>query len=198
MSTNTPKKNRIDQNAADQKLIDGLTKHAATIPSLVIAGATVANKDIVTTLQARIAARGNAASTRATWRAAVKGEKDENTSSRALVSGVKQALQVMFAGQIEALGDFGMTPRKTRAPIPPTAKVASAEKAKATRAARHTMGSKQKAKITGENPTGATAPVVSPATPPLPAPPIAPSPATTPPATAAATAAGTTPTPQKQ
>jgi hypothetical protein len=104
----------------------------------------------------------------------------------------------MFAGQIEALGDFGLTARKPRAPVAPAAKAVSVEKAKATRAARHTMGSKQKAKITGENPTGAAVPVVSPAAPPLPATPIAPAPAPTPPATAPATAVGTTPTPPKQ
>jgi hypothetical protein len=168
-SPNTPRKNRIDQNAADQKLADGLTQNAATIPSLVVGGVTVSNKDIVTTLQARIAARERSASTRATWRAAVQAERDQSDGSRTLVFGVKEALKVMYAGQIEALGGFGLIARKPRTPPSPEQKAAAVKKAEATRAARHTMGARQRAKITGDNPTGAEParpPVQAPATPP--------------------------------
>jgi hypothetical protein len=203
MSPISQKKNRIDQNAADQKLADGLTKHAAAIASLVVGGVTVSNKDIVTTLQARITARENAANTRATWRAAVQGDKSQSSTSRALVSGVKQALQVMFAGQIEILGDFGLTARKPRTPLTPEQKVAAVKKAEATRAARHTMGPKKKATITWDNPTG-TAPaampsVSAPSATPAPAPAPSPAPVAVSPAPAAATTAqGPAPTPSKQ
>ena len=39
-------------------------------------------------------------------------EKDEIASSRGLVSGVKSALGVMFAGEVDVLGDFGLQARK--------------------------------------------------------------------------------------
>jgi hypothetical protein len=168
-SPNTPKRNRIDQNAADQKLADGLTQNAAAIPSLVVGGVTVSNKDIVTMLQARIAARERAASTQATWRAAVQAERDQSHGSRTLVFGVKEALKVMYAGQIEALGGFGLIARRLRTPPSPEQKAAAVKKAEATRAARHTMGVRQKARITGDNPTGAEPappPATAPATPP--------------------------------
>jgi hypothetical protein len=42
-----------------------------------------------------------------------------------------------------------MKPRKAPAARTPEEKIAAAAKAKATRAARHTMGSKQKAKVKG-------------------------------------------------
>jgi hypothetical protein len=35
MASNTPMKNRLDQVAAEQKLVDGLNKHAQAITSFV-------------------------------------------------------------------------------------------------------------------------------------------------------------------
>jgi hypothetical protein len=58
MGNNTPKKNRPDQVAAEQKLADGMNKHAATITSIVIAGATMTTKDILATLQTLINSEG--------------------------------------------------------------------------------------------------------------------------------------------
>jgi hypothetical protein len=46
MSTNS-KVNRTTHQAADQKLIDGLKKHEATIPSLVIGGTSLKTTDII-------------------------------------------------------------------------------------------------------------------------------------------------------
>ena len=53
-----------------------------------------------------------------------------------------------FAGQVDTLADFGLTARAKHVATPEE-KLASTDKAKATRAARHTMGSKQKAAIKG-------------------------------------------------
>jgi len=179
---NTPKKNRTDANVADQRLIDGLQKHAATITSLVIAGVAMTPTDIIGTLQARIASSAVSTTTRAAFRAAVAAEKDERAKTKALVSAVRQALMVAFAGQIDTLSDFGLAPRKVPV-LTPDQKLAAAKKAKATREARHTLGKVQKSKITGDNPTGAPAVAPSPVTAaPAPAPnpaPVAP-PATAP------------------
>jgi hypothetical protein len=181
MATNTPKKNRVDQIAADQKLIDGLTKHASTITSLVIDGVTMATKDIIAELQARIAASNAAQTTRATWQAAVAADVAERVKTQTFASGLRQTLMVAFAGQIDALADFGLTLRKTPV-LTPAEKTARTAKALATRAARHTLGKVQKSKITGDSPVTpptataptpagpAPAPVVAPATPVPPAP----------------------------
>jgi hypothetical protein len=153
---------------ADQNLIDGLQKHATTIPSLLIAGATVPATTLITTLQSRMTARANTMSARAALEAAIQAEKEESAQSQALVSGTKQALKVMFAGQIPELADFGLKAPKARTPLTPEEKVAVAAKAKATRAARHTIGPKAKAKITGATPAPVTAPSPAPV-PPAPA-----------------------------
>ena len=136
MASNSPKKNRPEQSAAEQKLIDGFNKHAQTITSFVIAGATMQAKDIISNLQALIASATTVQTTRATWQSAVKADKGERTKLQTFVSGVKQALLVAFAGSIDTLADFGLTARKV-AVRTPEEKLAAAAKAKATREARH-------------------------------------------------------------
>ncbi len=159
--TTKEKTNNAVQLAADQALIDGLVKHAATLVTLLVAGSTVPTTDLVTVLKARIAAIKLALTTKATFMAAVAAAHAEIANTAALVSGARQALKIAFAGQIETLGDFGLKPRKAPTPLTPAKKAAAVAKAKATRAARHTMGAKQKAEI-----TGATAAAAAPATPP--------------------------------
>jgi hypothetical protein len=148
MSVNS-KASRPSRQVADQKLMDGVNKHETTLPPLLIGGASITPTDIRTTLQARIATANTAVSTRATWQAAVKADIDERAKTQTFVSGLRQALKVAFADSIEALADFGLTPRKVPAVRTPEEKAQATAKAKATRAARHTMGTKQKAQIKG-------------------------------------------------
>jgi hypothetical protein len=166
MSSNNPKRNRNDQAAADQSLLDGINKHSATIPAIFIAGAAVPLNDIVTTLQARIEAAKNVQPAKATWLAAVQADRDQHAESATLVAAFKQTLSVFFAGQVQTLADFGLAGRKPTV-VSPETRVAAAAKAKATREARHTMGKKQKAKIKG------TAPAAAPEVPPAATPPAA-------------------------
>ncbi len=191
MGINTPNKNRTDQSTANQKLIDGLNKHAATIPSIVIAGASVTTKDIIATLQSRIDSAKAAQSTRATWQTAVQADHAERDKTKTFVSGLKQALLVAFVGQIDTLADFGLTGRKVRV-VSPEEKVAAAAKAKATRAARHTMGKVQKAAIKGTVTPTAPATATPSASTPIPTPPAAPAPT---PVSPAPTQAAPAPTP---
>jgi len=165
MTTTNP--NRTQVQTGDQKLIDGLKKHAPALSSLFIGGASLQTADVIAILQARIDAATAAVSTRATWQTNVKADHDERAKTKTFVSGLRQALQVAFAGQIDALADFGLKPRKVRVTTPEE-KTEAAAKAKATRAARHTMGPKQKAQIKGTVPAPATPPE------PAPTPPTAP------------------------
>jgi hypothetical protein len=170
MTTNT-KSNAQQQQAADQALIDGFTKHAATIPSsLLIGGVQIPTTTILSTLQARIAARAATVPAKANYQALVQADQAERASTKALVSGARQAILLMFAGQIATLADFALKPRKVPAPLTPAQQAAKVAKAKATREARHTMGPVAKAKITGATPQGDATPV----TPPAPAPAVAP------------------------
>jgi hypothetical protein len=166
--------NRSQSQAADASLSTGLVKHEPTLASFVIAGATVKTTDLITILQNRQNSAKAVESTRAIWQAAVAANRSLRAQSNATVSGVKQALHVMFAGSPDTLADFGLTPHKPYVVLP-AVKVASAAKAKATRTARHTLGAKQKAGIKGvldgvnlvvtTQPSAPSAPSTTPASP---------------------------------
>ena len=156
-TTNTKDQQQTD----DQNLVAGLEKHQATLSSLLIAGTTIPTTSIISTLQSRLAARANTAATLAAYHTALAAEEATIAQSKAIVSGTRQAIKVMFAGQLGELGDFGMKAPKPRTPLTPEEKVAVTAKAKATREARHTVGPKVKAKITGAT----VAPVAAPAAP---------------------------------
>jgi len=173
MGSNTPKTNRIDNLTADQSLIDGFTKNATRLANLTILGATQPTKDIVATLQPRIHSAKAVLTTRATWQVAVQADQAVRDRTKTFVSVVKQALLAAFAGELDTLAEFGLTARAKHV-LTPEEKLAAAAKAKATREARHTMGSKQKAKIKGTVPTTAPAIAASPAPTPTPAPPATP------------------------
>ena len=140
---------RINQQVGDQKLSDGLKKHRSTHASFAIAGTSPTVDDVLAVLDTRIAAENAAVAARAAWQAKVQAARDERTKTRALVSGVRQALQLQYAGAIDTLADFGLKARKQPAPRTPEQKAQAAARAKATRAARHTMGSKQKKGVKG-------------------------------------------------
>ncbi len=159
-------RSRNDKVAADQSLLDGINKHSATMPAIIVGGAAVPLKDITSTLQARIEAAKNVTPAKAPWQAAVQADRDQRASSKTLVTVLRQTLVLFFAGQVETLADFGLTGRKPTAVTPET-RVAAAAKARATREARHTMGKKQKAKIKG------TVPAAAPEVPPAATPPAA-------------------------
>lgn len=103
--------------AADQSLIDGLLKHAATLVTLLVAGNTVKTTDLVTVLQARIAPIKLALSAHAAFMAAVAAAHAEIANTAKLLSRARQALKIAFAGQVDTLADFGLTPPKPRTPL---------------------------------------------------------------------------------
>jgi hypothetical protein len=157
MGSNKPKNNRIDQTSKDQHLIGGLNDLKAKLTSMLLVGAVVPTNDLVAALQSRIDARKTTESTRATWQTAVQAERDLEDKTKPLVSALKQSLLASFAGDIDTLAKFGLTPRRQHVPTPDE-KVAAAAKGKATRAARHTLGPKQRASIKGTVPTSPPTP----------------------------------------
>jgi hypothetical protein len=153
---------RVSLQAADQKLADGFAKHEGTIGALLIDGKKIMPADVIQTAQARIATSKAAQASHAAWQTAVKADRDERAGTRVFMTHVRQALMVMFASSIDTLADFGLAPRKRRAPKP-VVKVQAAALAKATRQARGTKGKTQKAKIKGAapQPAPATSPAVA-------------------------------------
>jgi hypothetical protein len=151
MGNNTPNKSRPDRTSADQKLIDGMGKHGAAITAILIGGVSQTPAQMIAALQERIDDANAVLASKATWQSAVAKDKAGSARSQPYVARLRQALLAAFAGQVDVLADFGLTGRKTRV-VTPEEKMTAAAKARATRAARHTMGKKQKAAIKGTLP----------------------------------------------
>jgi hypothetical protein len=140
-------RSKVNKVAAALQMIDGIEKHL-TGTSLVLSGKTYTSVELVAVLQARVDAAKVTQVTRAAWQNAVVSERAKALETKTIVSDLEQALRTMFGQAIDTLADFGIAPRK-RAVTDPATKVEAATRAKATRAARHTMGSKQKQDVKG-------------------------------------------------
>ena len=136
MARNTPKRNRLDQTAAEQKLVDGMSKHEQTIPSFVLAGGPVATKDIIAIVQTLIDSAASVDAARANWQSMVKADRDQRDKVKKFMQVLRQALLAAFAGSAETLEDFGLTVRKEHV-MTWEQQSAAVAKARATRAARN-------------------------------------------------------------
>ena len=159
-------KKRTTQQAADQNMIDGLTKHQATIGGLLIAGKTYTVAQAIALVQTALTASKTVAINHTTLEASLQAETVVRTQNKPFFDGLNQTVLAMFAGQVDTLGDFGLKDRKPPV-VSPATRVAAAKKAAATRKLRGTMGKKARLAITA-------APAVEPAPAPAAAPATAP------------------------
>ena len=107
--------------------------------------------DLVKLIQADIDATDAADKVRAEWLAAVQVQLDSHEEIAPVLRALKRMVLAEFGDTQDAsraLADFGFAPPKAPA-ITAEARVASVKKSRATRAARHTMGPKQKKLVKG-------------------------------------------------
>jgi hypothetical protein len=147
MNTRT-KAARSDRN---RQAIAGVKKHYANAPSIVVDGVSRTPAEIVRGLQASIDAADATSAANAAFHKAVQAEQAVNADGDALYRGLRSFLITQHKTAPETLGDFGITLASKRVPDAET--VAKAvEKRAATRAARHTLGKRQKSAIKGQTP----------------------------------------------
>jgi hypothetical protein len=144
----------IDKHAASGVMLGGVDYSAASLKG-VFAGA--------------VTALTQADNLHKQWQDAVQAARTAETNA----NGVYELLRSHAVGQFgktanTALNDFGMAVPKARGPMTVEAKAAAAQKRKATREVRHTMGSTQKKSVKGtvEVPAPGVAPATVTTTPP--------------------------------
>jgi hypothetical protein len=152
------KKNKTSRMMRDQKLISGLQKHLGTSSGITLLGENRTIAQVVALLQARIDAAGPVAPAHAAWIALVKKERDVVASSDTLVSDLVKYVEVLFSTQPDVLADFGLAPKSRPHALSIEEKSSRLAKARGTRSARKTMGSRQKEKVKGVAETPATPP----------------------------------------
>jgi hypothetical protein len=143
MSGNKQSKNDISGEL--DAIAAGLKQHFAG-QTLTFSNVTVKVDDLIAEFGAFRAQLAAIAAAHAVYTQQVAEGKRQRAQVLASVRGVKSFLRAMYGVGNETLADFGMTPRVPRKASVPT-KAAALVKSAATRTARHTMGSKQKAAI---------------------------------------------------
>jgi hypothetical protein len=140
-----PQKNsRADVLAADQAIIDGLTKNQAKFGASFYCGSkqmTVQNA--IDMMQGRVTTGKAVVSADAARTEAIKADKDERAQTRTDVTALKRLIIAMFLSSPATLADFALKPPKQ-----PTKtveeKAQAAAKAQATRKTLGTKGAQQK------------------------------------------------------
>jgi translation initiation factor IF-2 len=164
---------RLVQETADQKLLDGTQQVLSKLTTMTVGSQSLAPADIVKIFQDRIASSQAVQTATAARSAAVKADRDKRTQTAPLVKAFKRVVQGMFSESPDTLAVFGLQPVKAGTTTVAT-KAAAAQKAVATRVARHTMGKVQKKDIHGTPPSASTGSTAAPA--PAPAPVATPAP----------------------
>jgi hypothetical protein len=145
MSTNP---NQTTAQVLDQKMIAGVTKYFANLTQVMIAGTNCTPVAMKAVLQAEIDAITAANAAKAVAKQQVANATAARGSAHAFRKGLKAYILANYgASAITMLEDFGLT--KPASKVKVATKATAVVKAKATRTARHTMGSKQKQAITG-------------------------------------------------
>jgi|HubBroStandDraft_1064217.scaffolds.fasta_scaffold183782_1 hypothetical protein len=148
------------RDSRDTNRIAGFQKHFSASATLTIGNASYTQAAVIQVYQDELNADAAVAAALAAYRLAVATAKAAHAKTAAFDLQVRKFIVGSFGEPPGPAGDFGIEATVHHPPDAET-KAQAVVKREATRTARHTMGSQQKAKITGETPASPT-----PATPP--------------------------------
>ncbi len=147
MDTNNPTTKPAVVDVCQSRLT-AIQTHAAHEEQILIDGHPYKPADLVAIYQASIDTRRGLTSARGAVAVAMQDRKNADAKRVAVDQGLKSWVSAKFGARSQELHDFGYRPRKA-AKKTTEVKVAAVEQARATRAARHTMGKNHKEKVRG-------------------------------------------------
>jgi hypothetical protein len=134
---------------AYQSLLNGMqTSWPSSQTSIVIQQTTYTPATLITRIQSEMAPLQNVIAARSALRTAIDNRSAAMSDLEAFLNAVYAVLP-QYIGATTDPTKFGKKPAKTRTPRTTEQQAAANAKAAATRAARHTMGKKQKLAIKG-------------------------------------------------
>jgi hypothetical protein len=159
MSKKIESKQSVADHAAQLKA--GADKHF-TSGSIMLVGTAFTQAEITAKLQQVVDLRAEVNMSKAQTKAKVASEESTMPALRTFMSALVSYVKGAYRGSPDTLADFGIAPKQRTLPTI-EAKAGAVAKGKATRAARHTMGPRQKQAVKGDV-TGVTlTPVHAPA-----------------------------------
>jgi len=159
----TSNQNKVTRQVRIGQVIAGIEKYFMSLPAINLGGTSYTPAALVEKLQEGLSAIKQTSTAKAAWLAEVQTERDTLDELRPLLRYIKASVVAQFGDTQDSsqkLEDFGFTPRKARSKNV-AVKTEAADKGRATRKARGTMGKKEKSKIKGtvapQPPTGGPA-----------------------------------------
>jgi hypothetical protein len=134
--------------ALAEQLIAGTAKHLANGEHVMLLGRSLTPAQVTEELQAIVNLRNDVDAAKALTKAKLAVEIADMPARRIKMDAFVAFVKVAFGNAPDVLADFGLHPR-ARTPLTVEAKTAAAAKRKATRAARHTAGSRQRKSVKG-------------------------------------------------
>ncbi len=170
----------------EENVVAALAKYAPDV-NVPIGGKSIASKDLQTQLQAHVDTMKATGDARAKYSQLVLQGRAQAAATAPLLSGIHTFVAASYGEQSPEFAAFGFTPRTARHAPSAESRAGAVQKLLATRAARHTMGDRQRAAIHGVVPTTTppNGPVASPPTTTPITPSVQPAPVASPPATTA-------------
>jgi hypothetical protein len=141
--------NKTNRGSRLRKTIAGILKYFPNL-TVTLAGVSYTSNDLIKLFQSDIDTSTVSANAKAAWLADVQLERDSHRKVDPVFRHFRSWVITQLGDTQDAaqkLDDFGFAPRKTRKKTAEK-KAAAAVKAKATRTARHTMGSLQRKSVT--------------------------------------------------
>lgn len=157
------------------QFIAGITKHLAGVTSVTFSSAAHTPADLTTAFQTLVSLRAAVVAAKAAEQVKLAAESAQRPAIHVLLDGFEDYVKLTHSGEPDVLADFGLAPEKPRAKRTAEQQAAANAKAKATREARGTSGSKQKKSVKGAvtgveiTPVTSAPPPASPAAPSAPA-----------------------------
>jgi hypothetical protein len=138
------------QAARVKQLILGTKKHYPNGSAVLsVGGASFTVTDLTKLMQDFVDQREAVEASKAATMAKVEAERTQAPSRIATIAAFETIVRGSFGSSADVLADFGLTPRKARAPMTAEKKAVAVAKRAATRVARHTTSAKRKKDIKG-------------------------------------------------
>jgi hypothetical protein len=160
-----------------KQLLAGINKHFTDASAkLTVGSVTYTVAQLTSLLQSFVDIRAATDAAKAAASARVLAETAQAPPLRDAIAAFVAYVRASFGNSPDTLADFGLSPRKARAPLSAEQTATAVAKRQATRQARRTMGSQQKKAVKGSvqvtitsTPLAPAQPIVAPAAPVAPA-----------------------------
>jgi hypothetical protein len=141
------KQNKAQSLSRDRTVIAAIAEHFTSSAVLTLDGQSYKAKELQQLLQDQMDTVAAAEAVKAKWRTAVAAARAKTATVAGVMPALRRHVISTYGANSQVMADFGFTQKLGQATA--EVKAAAVVKRAATRAARGTMGKKQKAKITG-------------------------------------------------